>query len=306
MPSVNVAPGRAPDPAAIAEQLPRARRSTRPRRDPCCSSSCPSRCRRESLLRLAQQAKRADARARVPRAGRARRSARWSSALQPLAKTGAAIQINPEAFARFGIEVVPTFVLADSAASCGDRACEGRRPPHRGRRHARPRARTSGAHRRPVRAGGCRAPATRCGEGGSAGPRASSRCSSSRALSHAETPAEAFAQGRGLGASGASRARPRDRIGRQCVERAPVLDRAAAVELLRRWQRTARPTRRRAGERVPGEPGRSRPPQAAAVRRDQLPREEIDGRQLQHRPERPRCSSRPARSPATRRRSSGR
>lgn len=122
IPALTVAPGRVPDPAAIAEQFRQTQADTAPRGPALLvfvSFSMPA----ESLLRLAQQAKQADG-VLVFR-GLAGVSLREMVArVQPLAKTGAAIQINPEAFTRFGVAVVPTFALASSAAPCGDSVCE--------------------------------------------------------------------------------------------------------------------------------------------------------------------------------------
>lgn len=45
-------------------------------------------------------------------------------ALQPVAATGASIQIDPEAFGRYNVTAVPTFVLADKKEeSCGGTQC---------------------------------------------------------------------------------------------------------------------------------------------------------------------------------------
>jgi conjugal transfer pilus assembly protein TrbC len=122
MPTLTVAPSRAPDPAAIAEQFRQTQADTTPRGPALLvfvSFSMPA----ENLLRLAQQAKQVDG-VLVFR-GLAGASLREMVArVQPLAKTGAAIQINPEAFTRFGVSVVPTFALANSAEPCGDGVCE--------------------------------------------------------------------------------------------------------------------------------------------------------------------------------------
>ena len=124
IPSVNVSPGRGPDPAAIAEEYRRTQLDTAPQGPVLLvfvSFAMPP----ESLLRLAQQAKRADA-VLVFRGLAGATLRQMVERVQPLAKTGAAIQINPDAFARFGIEVVPTFIIAESLASCGDQTCERR------------------------------------------------------------------------------------------------------------------------------------------------------------------------------------
>jgi conjugal transfer pilus assembly protein TrbC len=122
MPAVPVAPGRAPDPAAIAERY-RAIAPTPAHAGPellvFVSFSMPQ----ASLLRLAEQASRANA--VLLFRGLAGASLRqMAERLQPLAKRGAAMQIDPEAFTRFGIEVVPTFVLAERVPGCGEARCE--------------------------------------------------------------------------------------------------------------------------------------------------------------------------------------
>lgn len=43
--------------------------------------------------------------------------------LEPAAKAGASIQINPEAFKRYDIKSVPTFVLAANEEGCGNDQC---------------------------------------------------------------------------------------------------------------------------------------------------------------------------------------
>lgn len=43
--------------------------------------------------------------------------------LEPAAKAGASIQINPEAFKRYDIQSVPTFVLAATEEGCGNDQC---------------------------------------------------------------------------------------------------------------------------------------------------------------------------------------
>ena len=124
IPSVPAAPGRAPDPGAIAEQFRRTQTDTATRGPALLlfvSFSMPP----ESLLRLAHQAKRADG-VLVFRGLAGATLREMVGRVEPLAKTGAAIQIDPDAFARFGVEVVPTFVLAESLASCGEATCEGR------------------------------------------------------------------------------------------------------------------------------------------------------------------------------------
>jgi len=45
-------------------------------------------------------------------------------ALQPVGATGAKIQIDPEAFGRYNIKVVPTFVIATKEESCAAEQCD--------------------------------------------------------------------------------------------------------------------------------------------------------------------------------------
>jgi conjugal transfer pilus assembly protein TrbC len=124
IPSVPAIPGRAPDPGTIAEQF-RRMQTDAANRGPALlvfvSFSMPP----DSLLRLAQQAKRANG-VLVFRGLAGTTLREMVGRVEPLAKTGAGIQIDPSAFARFGVEVVPTFVLAESLATCGDATCEGR------------------------------------------------------------------------------------------------------------------------------------------------------------------------------------
>jgi conjugal transfer pilus assembly protein TrbC len=122
IPKVSVTPGRAPDPAAIAEQF----RHEQTRESPGAptllvfvSHSMPP----ESLLRLAHQAKRADG-VLVFRGLAGATLREMIERVEPLARTGAAIQIDPEAFGRFGVKAVPTFVLAEGSRSCADRSCD--------------------------------------------------------------------------------------------------------------------------------------------------------------------------------------
>lgn len=44
-------------------------------------------------------------------------------ALEPIAATGAALQINPEAFDRYNVTAVPTFVIAAKEEGCGNDSC---------------------------------------------------------------------------------------------------------------------------------------------------------------------------------------
>lgn len=123
MPSVPVTPGRAPDPAAIAERYRAIEASPAPPGPELLvfvSFSMPH----ASLVRLAEQARRVNA-VLVFRGLAGATLRQMVERLQPLAKTGAAMQINPEAFTRFGIDVVPTFVLTVRNSDCGERACEG-------------------------------------------------------------------------------------------------------------------------------------------------------------------------------------
>lgn len=49
-----------------------------------------------------------------------------TKALQPIADTGAAIQIDPEAFGRYHVTAVPTFVIAIKEESCGTDMCDAK------------------------------------------------------------------------------------------------------------------------------------------------------------------------------------
>ena len=49
-----------------------------------------------------------------------------TKALQPIADTGAAIQIDPEAFGRYQVTAVPTFVIATKEESCGTEMCDAK------------------------------------------------------------------------------------------------------------------------------------------------------------------------------------
>lgn len=46
-----------------------------------------------------------------------------ANAIAPVAKTGADLQINPEAFARYRVEAVPTFVLTAKEEGCSAEQC---------------------------------------------------------------------------------------------------------------------------------------------------------------------------------------
>jgi conjugal transfer pilus assembly protein TrbC len=122
IPNVSVTPGRAPDPAVIAERF-RHEQASEPPRAPALlvfvSFSMPT----ESLLRLAHQAKRADG-VLVFRGLTGATLREMVERVEPLAKTGAAIQIDPDAFVRFGVKAVPTFALTEDSRSCDDRSCD--------------------------------------------------------------------------------------------------------------------------------------------------------------------------------------
>jgi conjugal transfer pilus assembly protein TrbC len=116
-----LAPGAAPDPAALA-----ARYAAPVQADEAAgtllvfvSTSMPA----ESLLRLARQAR--DAQATLVFRGLAGASLReMVGRLQPLAATGATLQIDPRAFTHHAIEVVPTVVLAVPDPACRETPCE--------------------------------------------------------------------------------------------------------------------------------------------------------------------------------------
>jgi len=124
MPRIDVRRSQAPDPAAIAdayrrrEALPGA---AGPELLVFVSFSMPH----ESLVRLAEQARRADA-VLVFRGLAGATLREMTARLAPLTKAGAAMQINPQAFARFGIKAVPAFVVAEGENSCTESTCDGR------------------------------------------------------------------------------------------------------------------------------------------------------------------------------------
>lgn len=123
MPRIDAERTRAPDPVAIADAY-RRRQGTPEADGPellvFVSFSIPH----ESLVRLAEQARRADA-VLVFRGLAGATLREMNARLAPLARTGAAMQINPQAFARFGIRAVPTFVVAAGDLGCAGSACEG-------------------------------------------------------------------------------------------------------------------------------------------------------------------------------------
>jgi conjugal transfer pilus assembly protein TrbC len=124
MPRIDVERSRAPDPAAIADAYRRQQNLpgvVAPELLVFVSFSMPH----ESLVRLAEQARRADA-VLVFRGLAGATLREMTSRLVPLTKAGAAMQINPQAFARFGIKAAPTFVLAEGEESCAESTCEGR------------------------------------------------------------------------------------------------------------------------------------------------------------------------------------
>jgi len=47
-------------------------------------------------------------------------------ALQPIGATGAQIQIDPEAFSRYSVKAVPTFVIATKEESCASDTCDSK------------------------------------------------------------------------------------------------------------------------------------------------------------------------------------
>lgn len=123
MPRIDAARTPAPDPAAIADA--HRRREVAPEAsDPellvFVSFSMPH----GSLVRLAEQARRAGA-VLVFRGLAGATLREMNARVAPLARTGAAMQINPQAFARFGIRAVPTFVVAAGDLSCAVSSCGG-------------------------------------------------------------------------------------------------------------------------------------------------------------------------------------
>ncbi len=123
MPRIDVKRTTAPDPAAIAEAYRRqqpAPEAAGPELLVFVSFSMPH----ESLLRLAEQARRADA-VLVFRGLVGTTLREMTARLAPLSRAGAAMQINPQAFTRFGIKAVPAFVLAQGDPGCTESACDG-------------------------------------------------------------------------------------------------------------------------------------------------------------------------------------
>jgi conjugal transfer pilus assembly protein TrbC len=124
MPSVGVQPGRGPDPATIAEHYRQSHVPARPSGPVLfvfVSFSMPH----ESLLRLAAQTRVADG-VLLFRGLAGATLGQMTARLQPLARTGAAIQIHPQAFERFGVQLVPTFLVVEEEGSCAASSCEAR------------------------------------------------------------------------------------------------------------------------------------------------------------------------------------
>lgn len=123
MPRIEPARTPVPDPAAIAEAYRRragAPGAGEPEFLVFVSFSMPH----ASLLRLAEQARRADA-VLVFRGLAGATLREMNARLAPLSRTGAAMQIDPQAFDRFAIRAVPTFVLAAPDPGCAETTCEG-------------------------------------------------------------------------------------------------------------------------------------------------------------------------------------
>jgi conjugal transfer pilus assembly protein TrbC len=124
MPSVGAPSGRAPDPATIAERYRQSAGLAAPTGGALlvfASFSMPH----ESLLRLAAQTRAADG-VLLFRGLAGTTLGQMTARLQPLARTGAAIQIHPQAFERFGVQLVPTFVVVEEEGGCGASSCEAR------------------------------------------------------------------------------------------------------------------------------------------------------------------------------------
>jgi conjugal transfer pilus assembly protein TrbC len=124
MPRIDVERTPAPDPGAIADAYRRqqaAPGAAAPELLVFVSFSMPH----ESLVRLAEQARRADA-VLVFRGVAGASLREMTARLAPLTKAGAAMQINPQAFTRFGIKAVPAFVVAEGDNSCAESSCDGR------------------------------------------------------------------------------------------------------------------------------------------------------------------------------------
>jgi conjugal transfer pilus assembly protein TrbC len=121
MPRIDVERTRAADPAAIADAYRRqqaAPGAAGPELLVFVSFSMPH----ESLLRLAEQVRRTDA-VLVFRGLAGATLREMTARLAPLTKAGAAMQINPQAFTRFGIKAVPAFVVAEVDPGCAESVC---------------------------------------------------------------------------------------------------------------------------------------------------------------------------------------
>ena len=82
----------------------------------------------KALVMLGEQAKVTGAtlvmRGMVAPLGTKQAMQKTMEALQPVAATGAKIQIDPEAFGRYNIKAVPTFVIATKDESCATEQCD--------------------------------------------------------------------------------------------------------------------------------------------------------------------------------------
>ena len=82
----------------------------------------------KALVMLGEQAKVAGAtlvmRGMVAPLGTKQAMQKTMEALQPVAATGAKIQIDPEAFGRYNVKAVPTFVIAAKEESCSTEQCD--------------------------------------------------------------------------------------------------------------------------------------------------------------------------------------
>lgn len=83
---------------------------------------------KKALVMLGEQAKVTGAtlviRGMVAPLGTKHAMQKTMEALQPVASTGAKIQIDPEAFGRYNIKAVPTFVIATKEESCATEQCD--------------------------------------------------------------------------------------------------------------------------------------------------------------------------------------
>lgn len=122
---VEISKSKAVDPIKLAEQYKQTDNSFKKAHDLLIfiSTSMP----RKTLEMIGQQANKAGA-VVVVRGLRDRLStpgalSNFMNYVEPLVSAGAEVQINPELFKRYDIQVVPTFVLAKQSEGCGNDQC---------------------------------------------------------------------------------------------------------------------------------------------------------------------------------------